>query len=217
MCFSSYDDFLKKVVLADWLFVSTQDSDHFVQTVAGLKKGYNILLEKPISKDIGECETIAAFAKKLNRQVAVCHVLRYTAFYSKVKEIIDSKILGKLISVEMVENVGYWHQAHSFVRGDWRKSEDSSPMIFAKCCHDLDLMAYFVESPCEKVASIGKLNHFKSDDAPALHAQYCTDCKLENCPYDARKIYLDTLAKIPSYKRKYAWPQTRVAPDGEPT
>lgn len=217
MCFDDYDKFLKSNPAADWLFVCTQDCDHFAQTIAALKKGYNVLLEKPISKDIGECETIAAFAKKLNRKVAVCHVLRYTAFYSKVKEIADSKILGKLISVEMVENVGYWHQAHSFVRGDWRKSEESSPMIFAKCCHDLDLMAYFVQSPCEQVVSVGKLNHFKSDEAPDNHATYCSECPLTNCPYDARKIYLDTLAKIPSPLRKYAWPQTRVAPDGEPT
>lgn len=216
-CFSSYDDFLKKDVLADWLFVCTQDSDHFAQTVAGIKKGYNILLEKPISKDIGECETIAAYAKKFNRKVAVCHVLRYTAFYSKVKDIVDSKILGKLISVEMVENVGYWHQAHSFVRGDWGKSLESSPMIFAKCCHDLDLMAYFVQSPCSNVVSIGKLNHFKHSEAPDSHAQFCSECKLTDCPYDAKKIYIDTLKKIPAAKRKYAWPQSRVVPDGEPT
>lgn len=216
-CFSDFDEFLKQNVPADWLFVCTQDCDHFKHTIAALKKGYNVLLEKPISKDIGECETIAAYAKKLNRKVAVCHVLRYTAFYSQVKKIADSGILGKIISIEMVENVGYWHQAHSFVRGDWRKSEDSSPMIFAKCCHDLDLMAYFAESPCVNVSSIGKLNHFQKSDAPEGHAEYCMQCSLSNCPYDARKIYLDTLAKIPPCMRKYAWPQTRVAPDGEPT
>lgn len=216
-CFCDYKEFLKQGVLADWLFICTQDSDHFAQTIAGLKKGYNILLEKPISKDIGECETIAAFAKKLNKKVAVCHVLRYTAFYNKVKQIIDSKILGQLISIEMVENVGYWHQAHSFIRGDWGKSETSTPMIFAKCCHDLDLMAYFVESSCSTVCSIGKLNHFKSENAPQGHSEYCSECKLTDCPYDAKKIYIDTLAKIPAHKRKYSWPQSRVVPDGEPT
>lgn len=216
-CYTDYKDFLAAGKMADWLLICTQDSDHYAHTMAALDAGYDVLLEKPISADPKECDAIAARAEELGKKVAVCHVLRYTPFYSKVKEIIDSGVLGQLVGIEMTENVGYWHQAHSFVRGDWGNSETSTPMIFAKCCHDLDLASYFVNQPCKQVCSTGALHYFKPECAPQGSAKRCVDCKLTDCPYDARKIYLDTLRKIPRCARKYAWPQSRLVSDGMPT
>lgn len=214
--YDNYDKFIAGDKVADWLFVCTQDSDHYAHTIPALKKRYDVLLEKPISTNIVECNEIAEVATKLNRKVAVCHVLRYTYFYDKIKQIADSGILGDIVALEMQENVGYWHQAHSYVRGDWRNTAQSSPMIFAKCCHDLDLATYILSSPCDTISSVGKLHHFKKEHAPQGSADRCVDCKV-HCPYNAEKWYLKRFKKYPLLLRKYAWPMSRLVPDSTPT
>lgn len=215
--FADYDDFLAKKIKADWLFVCTQDRDHLEHTMKALDAGYHILLEKPISPDVKECLAIEQKAKEKGLHVAVCHVLRYTGFYNRVKEVLDSGVLGDLISLEMQEDVGYWHQAHSFVRGDWRNTAESAPMIFAKCCHDLDLAVYLTNSQCQEISSVGQLNHFKAEKAPKGAAKRCVDCSVADCPYDARVLYLKRFKKIPRAARKYAWPMTRLVSDALPT
>ena len=77
---------------------------------------------------------------RLGRKVIVCQVLRYTPFYRAVKRLLKEGAAGEIVTVEASENVGYYHQAHSFVRGLWRNSRESSPMILAKCCHDMDIL-----------------------------------------------------------------------------
>ncbi len=214
--FSSLDSFLEAPKTADWLFVCTQDKDHKEHSVKALKKGYNLLLEKPIACTPEDCIEIERAAKENNREVAVCHVLRYSVYYDKIKEIMDSGILGKIISIEQVENVGYWHQAHSFVRGDWRNKEESTPMILAKCCHDLDIAVYLAESKCAQVMSQGQLNFFKKENAPEGATEYCLGgCKAkETCPYDCEKLYVKGLKHLPKSSIKYMWPQSRLMPDG---
>ncbi len=214
--FSSLDNFLEAPKTADWLFVCTQDKDHKEHSVKALKKGYNLLLEKPIACTPEDCIEIERAAKENDREVAVCHVLRYSVYYDKIKEIMDSGILGKIISIEQVENVGYWHQAHSFVRGDWRNKEESTPMILAKCCHDLDIAVYLAESKCAQVMSQGQLNFFKKGNAPEGATEYCLGgCKAkETCPYDCEKLYVKRLKYLPKSAIKYMWPQSRLMPDG---
>ena len=121
----------------------------------------------------------------------MCHVLRYTPFYQKIKEIIESGTIGDVVSIQAMESVLWWHQAHSYVRGNWRSSEETSPMILAKCCHDLDLLLWLSGKRCKQVSSFGSLKVFKSENAPEGSAEYCVNCSVrEGCPYDAEKIYL---------------------------
>ena len=124
--------------------------------------------------------------------VVVCHVLRYTRFYAALKDLLDRGAVGKVETIDAVEHVAYWHHAHSFVRGNWRRSEETSPMILQKSCHDMDILRWLAGEPCLRVQSFGSLDYFKSDNAPAGAAPRCLDgcaCK-EECPYDAEKIYI---------------------------
>lgn len=193
MCFSSAEELIAQEKLADIMFITTQDKQHVEQAIPALKKGYHLLLEKPISPKPEECREIVKVAKEYNRQVIVCHVLRYTPIYSKLKDVLDSGGIGEVVSVMSIENVGYWHQAHSFVRGNWRNSETTSPMILQKCCHDMDLLLWLTGKTCESVSSFGDTYLFKKECAPEGAALRCMDgCKAkENCPYDAEKIYLE--------------------------
>lgn len=213
--FSSLDSFLKSPKIADWLFVCTQDREHKEHTIKALKAGYNILLEKPVACTPEDCIEIEQTAKKLHKEVAVCHVLRYSVYYEKIKEIIDSGILGQIVAIDQVENVAYWHQAHSFVRGDWRRKDESTPMILAKCCHDLDIAVYLANSKCKQVMSQGQLNYFKKENAPEGATEYCLGgCKAkETCPYDCEKLYVKPLKHKPKFLIRSVWPQSRLMSD----
>ncbi len=213
--FSDFDEFLDSPKKADWLFVCTQDKDHREHAVKALKKGYNLLLEKPVACSPEDCLEIERTAKEENLQVAVCHVLRYSVYYEKIKEIIESGVLGKIIAIDQVENVAYWHQAHSYVRGDWRRADESTPMILAKCCHDLDIAVYLADSKCKQVMSQGQLNFFNKENAPEGAAEYCLGgCKAKaTCPYDCEKLYADPLKRMPKKIREGMWPQSRLMSD----
>ncbi len=191
-CFSSAEELIAQDKLADVMFITTQDKQHVGQAIPALKKGYDLLLEKPISPDLNECREIVRVANECHRRVIVCHVLRYTPIYSTLKGILDSGRIGKVVSVMSIENVGYWHQAHSFVRGNWRNSNTTSPMILQKCCHDMDLLLWLTGKTCESISSFGSTYLFKPEMAPEGAALRCMDgCKAkDNCPYDAEKIYL---------------------------
>lgn len=193
MVFNSAEDFFKAGKLADVLILATQDRDHVPQALQALELGYDLILEKPISPDAAECIALRDKAKATGRKVVVCHVLRYTPFYSTLKKMLSEGAIGKLQTIDAVEHVAYWHQAHSFVRGNWRNSNETSPMILAKSCHDMDILRWLADAPCRAVSSFGKLSVFKPECAPQGAALRCLDgCKVkESCPYDAEHIYLD--------------------------
>jgi predicted dehydrogenase len=85
--------------------------------------------------------------------------------------------------------------AHSFVRGNWRNAESSSPMILAKCCHDLDIIFWIVNSRPTKICSFGNLTHFRIENAPKGSPDYCVEgCHIEDrCLYFAPRIYVDII------------------------
>lgn len=204
-CFSCVDDFFAKGKICDAVILATMDKDHFGHAMSALDCGYDILLEKPISPDPKECMLIGQKAKELGRKIIVCHVLRYTNFFSKLKEIVDSGELGKIIAIEHSENVGNFHIAHSFVRGNWRRSDETSPIIMQKSCHDMDILTWLVGSDAKRIASFGSLRHFKEENAPEGSAARCLQCKVaDKCQYHAVKAYLPV---------RGGWPATLLGPD----
>ena len=191
--FADWKELLSKSKMADCCFVCTLDDDHTAPAIQAMELGYHILLEKPMSNKEAECRTIADTAARTGRHLAVCHVLRYTPFYMTLKALIDSGEVGEVTTIDQIENVGYWHQAHSFVRGNWRNSLETSPMLLQKSCHDMDIILWLMGSRCTQVQSFGSLGHFTPENAPEGAAKRCLDgCPhMETCPYSAPKLYMD--------------------------
>jgi predicted dehydrogenase len=199
--------------LADAVFIATQDAMHAEPAIALAKLGYAILLEKPMAPNETDCRRIVQAVKKAGVLFAVCHVLRYTSYTKKLKALVDSGIIGEVVSIQHLEPVGYWHQAHSFVRGNWRNEKASSFMLLSKSCHDLDWIRHIIGERCISVSSFGALKHFRKSEKPAAagDAARCLHCDYESqCPYSAKKIYLGRLAR-----GEISWPVDVVTP--EPT
>lgn len=191
--FDDWKKLLSKPKMADIAFICTQDQMHFEPAMKALDLGYNLLLEKPIAVSAEECKAIADKANEKGLTVTVCHVLRYTKFYRKIKEIIDSGVLGDMTTLLMRENVGIFHMSHSFVRGNWHVSENSNPMIVAKCCHDLDLIYWLTGQYCDSISSFGSLQYFKEENAPKGSPKRCLDgCPVANeCMFYAPRAYIE--------------------------
>ena len=207
LCFESYEELLGKEKLADCAMICTMDRMHYEPTIMALKKGYHVLCEKPMSPDKKEIIEMGEMAKKYDRILSVCHVLRYSPFFSKLKELLEEGKIGRLMTIQHMEEVGYWHQAHSFVRGNWRNAEESSPMILQKCCHDMDLYLWLADKKCKSLSSFGSTYLFKEENAPEGCTKRCLDgCKVKaTCPYDAESIYLDS-ERIGARNGNTRWP-----------
>lgn len=209
--YADEDTFFAQPKTADICFVCTQDRQHTAHAVKAMERGYDLLLEKPIATNLDDCMTILETGKRLNRKIFVCHVLRYAPFYYRLKKELDSGKYGKIVTLNMTENVAYWHQAHSFVRGNWNNSDTSCPMIVAKCCHDLDMIQFLLDGQCEYVSSMGSLQYFGKDHAPAGCADRCIGCKYQGtCVYDAEKFYIHDRAA----KGNFVWPVDIVSCEG---
>jgi len=187
--FASDKDILSQDKLADVMIIATQDNYHYEPCIAAMKKGYDIILEKPAADTVEKVIEIEQTAKKCGRSVTVCYVLRYTPFYKKVKQIIDSGELGEIVSISATEGVEPWHQSHSFVRGHWAVTENCTPMIVAKSCHDIDIIHWLTGKRFANIASFGGQSYFNPQNAPEGSPQRCTDgCQHSGkCLYDARR------------------------------
>lgn len=176
---------------SDLLVIATLDNAHIGMAKKAILLGYKILLEKPISNNVEELNELSRLAREHNAFVMVCHVLRYTWANRTIMEVLKSGRLGKLIEINHTEQVGFWHFAHSYVRGNWRNTDVSAPMIMAKSCHDLDLLQEYAGSPCKKLSSIGDLSWFKPQNAPEGAAERCINCKYaDSCAYSAKLKYI---------------------------
>ena len=190
--FRTWQDFLARPPACEAVVVATMDQDHVQPAVSCLDQGLHLLLEKPMATSLEDCRAIEAAQRKSGRMVAVCHSLRYNKGFATLREIATSGRIGEIVSVDQLEQVTDWHQAHSFVRGNWGHEGRSSFMLLAKSCHDLDYIAYLIGRPCRRVSSFGALNYFNRAHAPAGATARCTDgCPVENtCAYSALKQYV---------------------------
>lgn len=212
--FSDWQEALNEPRFADVAVIATQDALHVGPSELAARQGYHLLLEKPMAPDEEGCRRIVAAAERHGVMLGVCHVLRYTAYTQGLKRVLEAGTIGEIVSVEHLEPVGFWHQAHSFVRGHWRNEAESSPMLLAKSCHDLDWLSYVVGRPCLRVSSFGSLKHFRREEQPAGAADRCLSCPSEvetRCPYSAPRYYLGQLEA-----GNTGWPVNVVTPDPTP-
>ncbi len=190
--------------LAPTVINCTMDRMHFESTMRMLDLGYDVLLEKPMAPVLEENLRLVTKAEESGRLLQICHVLRYTPFWQALRAVVQSGALGRIISVSHRENLIYYHMAHSFVRGNWRREATSGPMILSKCCHDFDVLLWILQQKVAWLQSFGSLIHFRPENAPEGATERCTDpCPAaDTCKYEATKLYA---------RDGEGWPQNAVS------
>lgn len=206
-CFPGWQALLHAGLRIDAAVIATMDREHTSPAVACLRAGLHVLLEKPMAPTMDECEDIVAAQEASGRMMAVCHSMRYNKVYAMVRRLLGEGVIGRVASIDLLEQVGYWHQAHSFVRGNWGVTDRAVPMILAKSCHDLDYLAFLAGAPAIRLASFGSLGYFTAENAPPGAPARCSDgCPHEStCAYSALRQYVHTGLRA-------AWPASVCSP-----
>lgn len=192
-CYEDWRGLVSKGYDLDGVIIATQDREHYEPAMGAIEAGYPILLEKPMAETAKKTREIVEAAREKGVLLMVCHVLRYTPFFIAMKEAVDSGMIGEVQSVHHIENIGYWHFAHSYVRGNWRNVEETTPMIVAKCSHDTDILNFLLGGKrCRRISSFGSLSYFRPENAPEGATDTCVDCPHnKSCMYSAYKYLED--------------------------
>ncbi len=176
--------------LADAVVLAVQDRFHLEAVEAFAAAGYDILCEKPLAGTEAACAAVVGAAERAGVFLGVCHVLRYTPTTERIIDLLAAGAVGDVVAVHHLEPVGFYHFAHSFVRGAWRREDESGPMLLTKACHDLDWLSHVVGRPARRVASFGSLTVFDAAHRPPGAADRCVSCAVEpTCPYSAPRLY----------------------------
>ncbi|WP_214322565.1 Gfo/Idh/MocA family protein [Nonomuraea sediminis] len=208
MAFGDWRDLAARGRIADAVIVATLDADHLAPARVLAEQGYDILLEKPIAPTEADTVAIGEVAARTGAMIAVCHVMRYTPYTRRLRR--ELPRIGDIVSIEHLEPVGWYHFAHSFVRGSWRRTDESTFALLAKSCHDIDWLGHLVGRRVERVSSFGGLRHFRADQRPEGAGERCLECRIErSCPYSAVRLYTTGLREGGT-KRYF----TRVATGG---
>ncbi|WP_017626509.1 Gfo/Idh/MocA family protein [Nocardiopsis chromatogenes] len=196
---------------ADAALVCTLDDAHLEPALAFAASGHHLMVEKPLAQTPADCTAIVEAAQRAGVLLSVGHVLRHAPYTRLVTSLLEAGRIGRVTGIDHIEPVGFWHHAHSYVRGNWRRAADAAPMLLAKSCHDLDWIRYVVGREPTAVSSFGSLRHFRPEEAPEGAAERCTECPVEpECAYSAPRIYGRFLEKGGT-----GWPLDVLTP--EPT
>ncbi|XP_049920088.1 uncharacterized protein zgc:154075 isoform X14 [Epinephelus moara] len=208
--FEDWPSVIEREKFADAVLICTPDRLHKEPAVAFAQKGYHILLEKPMATTAEDCRAIVEACTQSGVILSVGHVLRYDPLIHMIKELIDAGVIGDVMHIQHFEPVGFYHFAHSFVRGNWRNEAESSFSLLAKSCHDIDLIHHWAGARrCLKVSSFGSVSHFRKKHKPTGAGDRCLDCAIEkDCPYSARKIHLD--------RGHTGWPVSVICQSSDP-
>jgi predicted dehydrogenase len=146
-CFSSAEELAAHPKFADAVINGTMDRQHVSTSLPLLRRGYDMLLEKPFAVNQEEAQELLRCAQETGCHVMVCHVLRYSSFYRQIKELVERGEIGEIINIRMAEQVSFFHESVSYVRGKYALPEIcGSGMLLSKCSHDLDIMAWLMNS-----------------------------------------------------------------------
>ena len=190
--FTDWRELAARPRLCDAVVVATLDQNHVEPAVAFTRLGYHMLLEKPMATRLDDCRRIVRAQAEAGTITSVCHSLRYNRGFAELKRVVESGRIGRVVTIDQLEQVAWWHHAHSFVRGNWGNEGRSSFMLLAKSCHDIDYIAYLAGVDCQRVLSYGSLSYFTRQNAPAGSGDRCTSCAVEpGCAYSAVKHYVD--------------------------
>ncbi len=196
----------------DAVIVALPDTEHVEPALRATELGLPTLLEKPVAVSIEALRRLTEAADGPGRLITVGHVLRHTPFWRTVADLVASGAIGALTSINLEENIGFWHFAHSYVRGNWRRSDLASPVVLSKTCHDLDLIRWLAGEAPDRISSMGHLSLFRAENAPAGAPKYCLDgCPVKDeCAFYAPRYYVEALAD------RSGWPVAMLGPDLSP-
>lgn len=144
-----------------WVFIGSFNCHHAAQAILAMEAGKDVFCEKPLATELDDCLRVREVARRTGRTFSFGLVLRYSPFYQKIKELVSSSAIGRLVSFEFNETLAFNHGG--YILGNWRRNRElAGTHLLEKCCHDLDLANWITGELPMKAASFGGRNIFTS-------------------------------------------------------
>lgn len=188
-CFTSVEEFFSKPRGIQAVIVATPDKLHVPVALEAVRHGCHVLLEKPVAQTLPEYMSLLEASLSRGVQVGVCLEMRFHPYFRRIKEIVESGLLGDIVEIDHTEHIGPDRMAHTFVRGLWSRVEDAGPIFLSKCCHDADFLMWLSGGSVVEAHSSGLIRKFRTDRAPYGATARCVECPVADCPYSAVKLY----------------------------
>jgi predicted dehydrogenase len=175
---------------ADGVIVTTKDCFHDVYIVRAMELGCDVITEKPMTTDAQKCQSILDTQKRTGKKVTVTFNYRYSPIRSKLREVVQSGVIGDVRSVDFNWMLDVRHGADYFRR--WHSNKvNSGGLLVHKATHHFDLVNWWIASHPVTVYAMGARTYALPKTAKALglenHGERCHTCPVTyRCPY-----YLD--------------------------
>ena len=153
--FDNYVDLLK-IKEIDAVMIASPDYCHEEQAVAALKAGKALFLEKPMAITIEGCDRILRAAYESGSKLFVGHNMRYFPAILKMKEIIDSGVIGDIQCGWCRHFISYGGDAYF---RDWHSEQkNTTGLLLQKGAHDIDVMHWLMGAKTKRVVGMGMLS-----------------------------------------------------------
>jgi predicted dehydrogenase len=189
----------------NWVMIFSPNAFHKEHILAAFAAGKNVFSEKPLATSIADCQEIYEASQRAGVLFATGFVLRYSKMYGKVKEILASGALGKLLAINADENIPPDHGG--YIMRNWRRNTAiAGPHILEKCCHDLDLINWYCESLPTRVVSFGRRDFFVPENESLMEKYgrdtFCSwlDPHGKPSPFTSDKDLMDNQTSIAEYR-----------------
>jgi predicted dehydrogenase len=151
----------------DWVMIGSWNCFHAEHAIAAFKAGKHVFCEKPLALTVEDCLAIRDAWHASGKMFSIGFTLRYSPHYRRIREIISSGKIGSIVSMEFNETLEFNHGG--YIHADWRrKTEWAGSHLLEKCCHDLDLVNWMVDSLAVRAASFGGCDFFNSANASRI-------------------------------------------------
>jgi predicted dehydrogenase len=177
-CCTDYDEILKDDSI-DAVLIATRNAQHAPQSMAALRAGKHVFVEKPMALTIEECRDLYQAVEETGRQLTVGFNRRFAPYYIELKNALKNRVTPAVISCR-VNSPG--------ISGNyWMADPSIGGAILGEACHFVDLMYWLVESepveisafslPTGQKEPIGENNtvaSFRFEDGSIGTIAYCT-------------------------------------------
>lgn len=155
----------------DAVVIGSPDYAHEEQAIAAFEAGKHVFLEKPIAITVEGAERVLRKRDESGKTLLIGFVLRYNKLYRKMKEIIDSGMIGEVKTGWVLHSVGagsdwYFHDWHGTM-------QNTSGLLLQKGSHDFDIINWVVDSKAKKIAAFGSRDFFGGNRPDDLTCQEC--------------------------------------------
>lgn len=155
----------------DIVSVATPPFSHKAFSIQSMRAGKHVLIEKPLALTEEDALEIKRVAEETGRVATVNHILRYNSIVEKLREIVQSEVLGKLRRLDLRN----YAMQETVPEGHWFwVPELSGRILLEHGVHFFDLASWVIDSKGKEMWSLGV------DRKPGMEDEVFAVVKYEN-------------------------------------